>query len=95
MISLIISKVKEVCGIYLLWITLHWLSSELYGRLCIGRTLYEFMLSPFVAPLPHCVALRWVIYNGGKMIEVMWIVLGKWLIEQLVQYKYYEEKKYE
>jgi hypothetical protein len=52
-------------------------------------------MSPFVAPMPHCVALRWVIYNGGKMIEVMWIVLGKWLIEQLAHYKYNEEKKCE
>jgi hypothetical protein len=95
MLSVIVSKVKEVFGIYLLWITLHWLSSELYGRLCIGRTVYEFLMSPFVAPMPHCVALRWVIYNGGKMIEVMWIVLGKWLIEQLAHYKYNEEKKCE
>lgn len=84
-------RMNEVAGIYILWITLHWLSSEMYMRMCVGRTVYDILISPFVAPLPHCIALRWMIYNGGRTIEVMWIVLGKWLLERLITYKYYNE----
>ena len=34
--------------------------------------------SAFVAPAPHCQAMRWVITNGGNIITQMWIVLGTW-----------------
>ena len=87
----ILTGICEVAGIYVFWISLHWLSSELYMRHCVGRTLYEVLISPFVAPLPHCVAMRWIINNGGRKMEMMWIVLGKWLIERLIYYKYYKE----
>jgi hypothetical protein len=28
--------------------------------------------------------MRWVVYNGGKVIEVMWFMAGKWAVEKLV-----------
>jgi len=34
--------------------------------------------------MPHCVAMRWIVYNGGKIVEVMWFMLGKWALEKLV-----------
>jgi hypothetical protein len=37
-----------------------------------------------MTPMPHCVAMRWVVYNGGKIVEVMWFMLGKWALEKLV-----------
>jgi len=41
-------------------------------------------MSPFVAPMPYCVAMRWVILKGAKVIEVMWILAGKWVLECIV-----------
>jgi hypothetical protein len=32
---------------------------------------------------PHCQALRWVIYNGGYTINMMWFILGNWLLSKL------------
>jgi hypothetical protein len=81
--------IREVFVIYLFWILLHWISSNLYIKFCTTNTLWGLLMSPFRATLPHCTALRWVIFNGGKMIEVMWILLGKWFIEQLIFYKLY------
>jgi hypothetical protein len=34
--------------------------------------------------MPHCVAMRWVIFKGARVIEIMWILAGKWVIEQFV-----------
>jgi hypothetical protein len=27
-------------------------------------------------------------YNGGRMIEVMWIILGKWILEKMLLNKW-------
>ena len=82
--------VKEVFIIYFFWIILHWVSSNLYVRFCTINTVWGLLMSPFRSTLPYCTALRWMIFNGGKMIEVMWILLGKWIIEQLIFYKLYD-----
>ena len=31
---------------------------------------------------PHCQAFRWVIYNGGYAINMMWLLIGNWLINK-------------
>lgn len=80
----LISKLKDIIGIYIFWITLHFISSHLYARFCAGNTIFNILMSPFVAPMPYCVSMRWVIFKGAKVIEVMWIFAGKWFIEQFV-----------
>lgn len=79
-----IGKIKDVIGIYLLWISLHFICSHLYARLCAGNTFISIVTSPFVVTMPHCVAMRWVIFKGAKVIEIMWILAGKWAIEQFI-----------
>jgi hypothetical protein len=81
--------VKEVVVIYVFWIFLHWLSGILYAKYCTSVSILGLIMSPYRATLPHCMAFRWIIFNGGKMIEVMWMLLGKWVIEQLIFYKFY------
>ena len=79
-----ISLLKNVTLSYLLWISLHYISVHLYSYFCTPFTFIGFLSSPFIAPLPQCKMLRWVIYHGGRMIEVMWIILGKWIIEKML-----------
>ena len=76
---------KEFVFIYIFWIGLHYISVHLYSYFCTPSTFIGFLYSPFLAPLPQCKMLRWIIYNGGEMIEVMWIILGKWIIEQIIK----------
>jgi hypothetical protein len=83
----VIRMVKEVVIIYSFWIALHWLSGVLYVKYCTVNTLYGFLMTPFVATMYHCTALRWIIYHGGNMIQIMWTLLGKWMIERLIFYK--------
>ena len=68
----------------ILWIILHYTSSHLYIYLCTPLTISGFIMSPFIAPAPHCQALRWLIYQGGNSISSMWIFLGSWFIKQLI-----------
>jgi hypothetical protein len=42
--------------------------------------------SPFAAVLPHCQALRWIIYNGGNTLSLMWTILGTWIILKIGNY---------
>jgi len=79
-----VSFVKSFAASYLVWITLHYACSHLYVQYCVPSGIMGFLYSPFMAPMPHCVAMRWVVYNGGKIVEVMWFMLGKWALEKLV-----------
>ena len=72
--------IKNLYGIYIIWILLYYISSHLHVYLCTPNTYIGFILMPFVAPAPHCQALRWVIYNGGNSIVNMWLLLGSWLL---------------
>jgi len=56
----------------------------MYARFCAGNTILSILMSVFVAPMPYCVAMRWVIFKGVKVIEVMWVLIGKWCIESFV-----------
>jgi hypothetical protein len=79
-----VSFVKSFTASYLVWITLHYACSHLYVQYCVPSGIMGFLYSPFMTPMPHCVAMRWVVYNGGKIVEVMWFMLGKWALEKLV-----------
>jgi hypothetical protein len=74
----------ELCGIYLVWIVLHYISSHLYVTWCTPLTIGGFLLSPFVVPAPHCQAFRWVIVNGSNSITTMWVTLGTWIAKKIV-----------
>lgn len=74
----------SIFGLYISWILLHYIASHLYIRLCVQATLMGFILSPFLAPAPHCQALRWAIYNGGNSIVAMWVLVGMWIMKYLM-----------
>ena len=61
---------------YASWITLHYVASHLYVHLCVPLTWQGFLMSPLVAPGPHCVALRWAVNTGGDTIGMMWIMIA-------------------
>jgi hypothetical protein len=76
--------VISISGIYLLWICLHYVSSHLYVKLCVPNTLWGFIMSPFMTATPHCVGLRWIVYNAAQMINNMWVFLGTWICSTLL-----------
>ena len=77
------SSFVNLFGIYLVWIVIHYAASHLYVKFCVPDNVYGFIVSPVIAPAPHCQALRWSIYNGGNSISAMWIILGAWILSHL------------
>lgn len=73
----------SISKMYLLWIGIHYAASHAYVHFCTEGTIWGFITSPFLAPAPHCSALRWLIYTGGNSINTMWMMLGLWLIGHL------------
>ena len=71
-------------GIYLTWIGLHYVASHLYIHWCVPATLAGLIMSPFLVPAPHCYGLRWLIYQGGNSIVVMWSFIGGWLLSYFI-----------
>jgi len=75
----IIKLIVKVCGIYLLWICLHYAASHLYIKLCVPNNVFGFLITPFLISTPHCQGLRWIVYNGANIINNMWLILGSWV----------------
>jgi hypothetical protein len=71
-------------SLYLFWIMLHYFSTQMYVYYCAPRGLYGFFISPFLVAAPHCRAIRWIIHNGGNMVDNMWIILGTWLCSKII-----------
>ena len=79
-------------SIYLLWIMLHYISPHLYVHFCVPLNMRGLLMSPFIAPSPHCQALRWTIYNGGNTIITMWIFIGTLVVKKLIPVKQKENE---
>jgi hypothetical protein len=74
----------KISGIYLLWICLHYIASHLYIKFCVPSTIFGFIMSPFMTATPHCLGLRWIVYNAANMINNMWLVLGTWICSTIL-----------
>ena len=86
----LIGAIRFMCinfGIYLLWILMHYIASHLYVYWCVPATIMGLIMSPFLVPAPHCYGLRWIIYQGGNSIIVMWSFIGFWLIGKILPIK--------
>jgi hypothetical protein len=87
MASMFLQKFKfiyELCGIYIIWIFLHYISAHLYVYSCNPLSIVGFITSPFLVPALHCKALRWIITNGAVNINAMWMTLGTWIVTKLI-----------
>lgn len=77
-------------GVFVLWIVLHFIAANLYSMFCAELSIIGFFKSIFVSETPYCIAMRWVIYNGGNAINSMWISLGLWITAKM--FKNYNNK---
>jgi hypothetical protein len=79
-----VQYVYSASSIYLFWMMLHYFSAQLYVYYCAPRGFYGFLISPFLVAAPHCRAIRWIIHNGGNMVDNMWLILGTWLCSKVI-----------
>ena len=70
---------------YLFWILLHWIAVQLYQYMCTPATFWGLLFGTAVATqMPHCKAALWVINHSSTIIRDMWLLLGGWMISQVV-----------
>jgi hypothetical protein len=81
-IAIINNHIIKMIMLYLLYIIGHYVAAHLYVYYCVNSTFIGFLLSPFMTLAPHCQAFRWIIYNGGYAINMMWLLIGNWLINK-------------
>lgn len=74
-------------GIYMLWVTMHYIAAHLYVYWCVPATVVGIIMSPFLVPAPHCYGLRWAVYHGGNSIIAMWTIIGVWLLARILPLK--------
>ncbi len=89
----LLMSIYEVAGVFILWICLHYVAANLYPNYCAETSVVGFIKSVFVAQSPHCIAMRWVIYNGGIAINSMWITIAIWISSKLLRNVVSHEKK--
>lgn len=70
-------------GIYVLWILAHFVASHLYVQLCTPLSVFGVLASPFLIASPHCQGLRWVIYEAGSKVGVMWGLIAGWILGKI------------
>jgi hypothetical protein len=87
-------SLKTICnfcitnfGIYMLWVTIHYIAAHLYVYWCVPATIVGIIMSPFLVPAPHCYGLRWAVYHGGNSIIAMWTIIGVWLLARILPLK--------
>jgi len=83
-LKVFLENAAEIVGIYILWIGMHFICANVYPHFCAEYTLIGIIKSIFVAETPHCLAMRWVIYNGGNIIHGMWTAIGVWISRKLL-----------
>jgi hypothetical protein len=71
---------------YLIWMFIHHISAHMYIYFCTPNTWYGLIISPFMVSAPHCSAIRWVMYEGGNMINTMWISVGTYMATKILTY---------
>jgi hypothetical protein len=84
--NLLNKEMQTLIIFYMAWVSAHYMSTHIYSYFCTNNSFYGFLISPFVAAAPHCVALRWIIYEGGNTITSMWLSLGTYMGAKLLIY---------
>jgi len=77
------NRVGIMTMIYIGWIIAHYIAPHAYVKLCVPPTWTGFLMSPFNASSPQCIAIRWIIYKGGNNIVMMWVLTGLWALKAL------------
>lgn len=75
----------ETCFVYLCWILIHTLASNLYSEYCAKVGFFNIIISTLTINSPHCNAFRWLVQKSSLVIENMWFLLGGYFSVSLVK----------
>ncbi len=85
LIVFVFAILYSMFGYYIMWISLHYAAVHLYPTYCAPLTMMGFILSPFMVSAPHCIAMRWLIFEGSNVIVTMWVAVGAYAIQTMLR----------
>ena len=78
-ITPVILVIKTIWGyskLYLLWIVIHYLSSNAYVYFCTPQTVWGVLQSPFMVITPQCYTIDWIQRKSRDITHNMWMIIG-------------------
>jgi hypothetical protein len=69
---------------YIGWVTLHFISSHMYVKYCVGDTIVDFFLSPIRSASPICQAFSWTSYTLSKQFITILISCGSYMCSKMM-----------
>jgi len=69
---------------YIGWVTLHFISSHMYVKYCVGDTVLDFFLSPIRSASPICQAFSWTSHTLSKQFITILISCGSYMCSKMV-----------
>ncbi len=91
-IKQLLKFIWNTSGIYIIWIIIHWFTLQLYQQYCAPFTLWGLLFGTAIASqMPHCRGAIWIIYQSSIAISQMWIILGSWIVTQLIQITFWKK----
>ena len=64
---------------------------HMYVTYCAPYGIKGFLTSLFMTSTHVCHGLSWIIYQGGHLLFHMWVLLGGWIMTNIVRLVYKED----
>ena len=75
----LLKYITSPIGMYMLWVTLHYIAAHLYKNHCAPSGFWGFLLSPLMASTPYCTGLVWILQNSVIKFMAIWTIIGSWV----------------
>lgn len=75
----LLKYITSPIGMYMLWVTLHYIAAHLYKNHCAPSGFWGFLLSPLMASTPYCTGLVWILQNSVIKFMAIWTIIGSWI----------------
>ena len=75
----LLKYITSPIGMYMVWVTLHYIAAHLYKNHCAPSGFWGFILSPIMASTPYCTGLVWILQNSVIKFMTIWTIIGSWI----------------
>lgn len=76
----ILLELWTISKIYIFWILVHYISSNLYSHFCTHLSFLGLIMSPIMTISPHCKVFHWFTVNSILNINNMWVAITGWIL---------------
>lgn len=74
----ILKSIFSFSKMYILWIIIHYITTNAYTYFCTPNNFWGLVKSPFMVLTPQCYTIDWISRKSRDIINEMWIIIGIW-----------------